>query len=107
MKSISVLLLWLVALALAGPLAPFRPECGMACCVSAAAHRASCASMTACSVAKCSKGGAVASLPSLPLSTLPVTPRLSPLAASEGLAEIPPAQARKIPGALPEHPPRA
>ncbi len=108
MRPISVLLLGLVALALVAPLrVAVRAECGMACCRTAAMHRASCASATTCSLSSCTGAGAAAELPSLPVSTLPDPPDLKAPAVAGSLASLAPARGRGLPQALPERPPRA
>lgn len=108
MKLLSALLLGLVVFALVSPLlVPFRPQCGMACCRSAAAHHASCGTAPTCSIAACGKTGTVADLPSLSVSTLPDQPRLEVLVVTGVFASSPEASARIFPPTLPERPPRA
>lgn len=103
-----MLLLGLVALALAAPLrVVVRAECGMACCRTAAMHRASCASAATCALSGCTGAGEAAELPSLPVSTLPATPRLQAPAVTGSLASLPPLRGRSLPQARPERPPRA
>jgi hypothetical protein len=103
-----VLLLGLVALALVAPLrAAVRAECGMACCRTAALHRAACASAATCALSSCTGAGEAAELPSLPVSTLPVPPRLQAPEATGSLASLPPSRRHSLPQARPERPPRA
>jgi hypothetical protein len=109
MRSVSLLLLGLLALSLAGPLGlPAKAECRMSCCRPAAAHVAcGMKGKAACSIGSCNRTGSAAELPSLPLSTLAVGPRLADLVESGVLARLPRPAAESLPGALPERPPRA
>ena len=79
----------------------------MACCLRTAAGHAPGSAKTACVTASCGGMRTVADLPSLPLSTLPVLPRLGVLLATTPFQSRPTARGRSLPRALPERPPRA
>jgi hypothetical protein len=78
----------------------------MACC-RLAAHHPPCSSAATCSIGDCGRMGTSTDLPTLPLSTLPVPPRLDAPAAAGPLASPAPVSDRSLPQARPERPPRA